>query len=101
MQKFETKESFDRSYAFLQLIPSRTIKICAGFCLTMTLLPDPCNGGSLCVFPFTFKGAIHKKCTDAESDQMWCSTGTDANGDYIEGQWALCENCTSGKHQGR
>ena len=64
------------------------------------LLPDPCNGGLSCVFPFKFRGVTYDECTDAEFDQrMWCSTETDANGDHIEGQWTLCENCTSGKNQ--
>ena len=59
-----------------------------------TLLPDPCNGGMACVFPFTYMNVTYNNCTDAEFDQMWCSIATDANGTHIEGQWMLCGNCT-------
>ena len=54
-----------------------------------------------CVFPFTFEGKKYNTCTvvskpvlEKYSDTLvkpWCSTGVDANGNYITGEWGFCD----------
>ena len=52
--------------------------------------------GASCVFPFTYQGVQYNFCTfDGGSDQPWCSTGTDQNGNYITDIWGYCgPNCS-------
>ena len=46
-----------------------------------------------CVFPFTFKGKTHLRCTKDESvnGKEWCATEVNADGVVITGQWGDCD----------
>merc|ERR1719481_1509509 len=47
--------------------------------------------GQACVFPFTYKGTTYDKCTKVNGHKKpWCSTETDAKGQYISGYWGYC-----------
>ena len=54
--------------------------------------PDP---GVPCVFPFTYGGEVHKKCTELEHTGFWCATETDTDGNYVTDMWGDCDcpNC--------
>jgi hypothetical protein len=43
-----------------------------------------------CVFPFIYNGTTYDKCTDADSNQLWCSTLTDVNNNLVEDNWTYC-----------
>ena len=53
--------------------------------------------GGKCIFPFRYKGVLYLQCTTDDHDKLWCSTETDQNDDYVDGQWENCELCKSGK----
>ena len=55
--------------------------------------------GKKCAFPFKFKGVFYRQCTtvDHQDDKLWCSTETDQNDNYIDGQWGNCGLCDLGK----
>ena len=46
-----------------------------------------------CVFPFTFKGKTHLRCTKDESvnGKEWCATEVNSDGVVITGQWGDCD----------
>ena len=50
--------------------------------------------GTQCIFPFTYRGVIHKACTkhgieDTEYEP-WCATKVDDFGNNIPGNWGDC-----------
>ena len=50
---------------------------------------------SECVFPFTYLGVTHYRCTDADHDRLWCATARDRNGGVTT--WANCDQeCHTG-----
>ena len=50
---------------------------------------------SECVFPFTYLGVTHNRCTDANHDRLWCATARDRNGGVTT--WANCDQeCHTG-----
>ena len=62
----------------------------------MFLISDvsACTTGGVskkCVFPFNYKGMRYNKCTS--NSKPWCATMTDANGNYIRGNWGYCGEC--------
>ena len=69
------------------------------FCL-FTELEDTCKtvGGPSanqpCVFPFKWSGKTYTSCPvdPDDSDETWCSTKTDSEGNHITGQglWGQC-----------
>merc|ERR1712079_403895 len=51
---------------------------------------SPCE----CVFPFKYNGVTHNTCTYGDETDLWCATGTNANGEYDGGDqygWCLPE----------
>lgn len=44
-----------------------------------------------CVFPFIYKGIEYSRCTGVDWGQLWCSTETSANGEYVDGEWGNCD----------
>jgi hypothetical protein len=50
-----------------------------------------------CVFPFIYYGTTYNKCTDTDSDELWCSTLTDVNNNTVEDHWANCNCQDTGK----
>jgi len=57
-------------------------------------------GGSqdLCVFPFSYKGALYSTCTTVDNNGTeWCSTKTDHRGVHTKGNWGNCDaSCEPG-----
>jgi len=53
--------------------------------------------GSSCVFPFTFNRVVYDKCTtvDDTEGKPWCSTLTDEEGEYLNGNWGYCPSSAS------
>jgi hypothetical protein len=49
--------------------------------------------GKSCIFPFTYKGETHNKCTNAGSDNgaVWCATNVDKNGEVVRNTWEDCD----------
>ena len=45
------------------------------------------------MFPFTFKGETHNKCTTSGSDNgaAWCATEVDSEGEVVRNKWEDCE----------
>lgn len=76
-----------------------------GHCQTETCqeddIPEPClpktNDGSMCSFPFVYKGVTHLSCTsvDDPAGKLWCSTETEPDTNkHIRGKWGHCSlNC--------
>jgi len=56
------------------------------------------GGDDLCVFPFSYKGALYSGCTTVDNNGTeWCSTKTDHRGVHTKGSWGNCgEGCSSG-----
>ncbi len=55
-----------------------------------TRVPEPC------VFPFIYRGALFRECTDIDGDQKWCSVEVDKNRIHVGGKrrWGNCNaNC--------
>merc|ERR1712203_1319610 len=70
--------------------------ILAIICLASIAKAKSCatEDGQACVFPFQYDGLSYSSCTAIDSDQLWCATEVDADGDYIDGQWGNCNsNC--------
>merc|ERR1719245_2770661 len=42
-----------------------------------------------CVFPFTYRGEVHNKCTQANSENgaFWCATKVDRTGKVVRNAW--------------
>ena len=52
--------------------------------------------GSLCVFPFQYKGVTYSSCTKTDSQAAWCATETETSGEVKTGMWEDCQaNCPS------
>ena len=50
-----------------------------------------------CVFPFKYDYDLYRKCTDVGKDFYWCATKVDGDGNYISGEWAVCnDECPKG-----
>lgn len=43
-----------------------------------------------CVFPFTFEGVRHERCTYARSETAWCATEVDSQGEVRINRWGDC-----------
>jgi len=56
-------------------------------------IPNLCltNSGSLCRFPFIFKGKRYTECTYTESPTPWCATRVDTDDTVITNQWEDCD----------
>ena len=64
------------------------------------MLEDTCKtvGGPSanqpCIFPFKWSGKTYNSCPvdPDDSNETWCSTKTDSDGNHITGQglWGLC-----------
>ena len=76
------------------------------YIITIFLAEDNCitvdgpSSGLPCIFPFVYKGLLHKTCTYLDSDltggKPWCSTLVDITGHHVSGQgnWGICDsNC--------
>jgi len=60
-------------------------------------LLKPCGGGvptlggnsrgNCCIFPFIYKGIVHRQCTFADATDSWCSTTSNYDKDR---KWGLC-----------
>jgi len=73
--------------------PFRTEGRCAGGLRCLRKCECKSNLGNNCVFPFTFKGETHNKCTTSGSDNgaPWCATEVDADGEVVRNKWEDCE----------
>jgi len=60
----------------------------AGMCETIG--DSGVGPGQQCLFPFTYKGKTYETCTTEHVGQLWCSVGTDSDGQHIKGQWGHC-----------
>ena len=56
-------------------------------------VPNTCSTltGGTCVFPFTYLGRTHYRCTYDDSPTPWCATATDRAGVVVTNEWADCE----------
>merc|ERR1711892_1437204 len=65
--------------------PFRTEGTCAGGLRCLRKCECKSTLGNSCIFPFTFKGETHNKCTTAGSDNgaPWCATEVDADAPSI------------------
>ena len=56
-------------------------------------IPNLCltTSGSLCRFPFIFKGKRYTGCTYTESPTPWCATRVDTDDTVITNQWEDCD----------
>merc|ERR1711990_1226884 len=57
----------------------------------MTLAPPDTTYGPPCVFPFKFDGVEYNACTFASSENLWCATEVDDNGDMVPNRYGDCE----------
>merc|ERR1712037_426876 len=46
-----------------------------------------------CIFPFTYEGVTHNKCTNAGSENgaSWCATEVDESGEVVRNTWEDCD----------
>ena len=80
-------------------LPPKQLFSIAFFCL-FTELEDMCKtvGGPSanqpCIFPFKWSGKTYNSCPvdPDDSNETWCSTKTDSDGNHITGQglWGQC-----------
>ena len=47
--------------------------------------------GDRCVFPFTYKGTTHYRCTYSDSPVPWCATQVDSAGAVVTNRWGDCD----------
>ena len=60
-------------------------------CLTVGGYVGGPKSPSKCVFPFTYENKTYNECkTSGAGYTPWCATKTDANGEYIEGEYGRC-----------
>lgn len=57
-------------------------------CRTLAVLDDITK---TCVFPFVYKSVLYTKCTVVDHNRPWCATATNAFGQFINGQWGVCD----------
>merc|ERR1712029_761926 len=54
------------------------------------------ESGKACVFPFRYKGVVHKECATVDQSSAWCSTEVDAGGSFVDGKYGFCpSSCPS------
>ena len=66
---------------------SATIDHCSGCCTEL---------GKSCVIPFHYGGINWTTCSSLDTDDPWCATEVDEDGQYIGDNWGICnqhQNC--------
>jgi len=73
--------------------PFKTTGTCAAGLRCLRQCECKSKQGKQCVFPFTYKGETHNKCTDADSENgsVWCATEVDEDGEVVRNTWEDCE----------
>ena len=64
------------------------MKLFTVFTLSFSVLTIGGNSnGAACVFPFTYRGKMYTKCTDARHTLLWCATTKNYT---VDGKWGNC-----------
>jgi len=73
--------------------PFQTAGTCARDLRCLRQCECKTNTKKNCVFPFTYEGVTHNKCTNAGSENgaSWCATEVDADGEVVRNTWEDCE----------
>eukprot|EP00096_Caligus_rogercresseyi_P016610 TRINITY_DN933_c0_g1_i7.p1 TRINITY_DN933_c0_g1~~TRINITY_DN933_c0_g1_i7.p1 ORF type:complete len:433 (+),score=120.62 TRINITY_DN933_c0_g1_i7:227-1525(+) len=58
---------------------------------TMSQASSCVNEPLACVFPFVYNDVEYDKCTDVDSDFLWCASMLDDSGVMIDNMWGKCD----------